>query len=127
MHVSRLLTRALAHLKSRLLEGADGDRLTSPSYSPRRPAAARRPGLRVRPRGGAGKPKYGQLALCYDPDEKAARARARELWRWAMPGWHVMTELPTSAAPLQFARLSGELRGRIGSRHSRRPASHISP
>ena len=29
--------------------------------------------------GGAGKPVYGQLAVCYDRDEKAARRRAREL------------------------------------------------
>jgi G6PDH family F420-dependent oxidoreductase len=28
---------------------------------------------------GAGKPKHGQLPICYDRDEKAARARAREL------------------------------------------------
>jgi G6PDH family F420-dependent oxidoreductase len=48
--------------------------------------------------GGAGKPKYGQLALCYDRDEKAARARARELWRWAVSGWHVMAELPDPRA-----------------------------
>lgn len=44
--------------------------------------------------GGAGKPVYGQLAVCYGRDEKAARRRARELWRWALPGWHVMAELP---------------------------------
>jgi hypothetical protein len=36
--------------------------------------------------GGTGKPKYGQLAICYDPDAQAARARARRLWRWAAPG-----------------------------------------
>ncbi len=44
--------------------------------------------------GGAGKPKYAQLAVSYDADEAAARARARQLWRWATPGWHVMAELP---------------------------------
>ncbi|MGH3404570.1 MAG: TIGR03557 family F420-dependent LLM class oxidoreductase [Streptosporangiaceae bacterium] len=44
--------------------------------------------------GGAGKPRYGQIAVCYDPDLDAARARARRLWRWAAPGWHVMSELP---------------------------------
>ena len=49
-------------------------------------------------RGGAGKPKYGQLAVCYGPDEAAARQRARELWRWALPGWHVMSELPDPRA-----------------------------
>jgi G6PDH family F420-dependent oxidoreductase len=48
--------------------------------------------------GGSAKPKYGQLAMCYDRDEKAARARARELWRWAAPGWHVMAELPDPRA-----------------------------
>jgi G6PDH family F420-dependent oxidoreductase len=44
--------------------------------------------------GGAGKPRYGQIPLCYDLDEGAARKRARQLWRWALPGWHVMSELP---------------------------------
>jgi G6PDH family F420-dependent oxidoreductase len=44
--------------------------------------------------GGQGKPKYGQLAICYGTDEQAARKQARELWRWALPGWHVMAELP---------------------------------
>jgi G6PDH family F420-dependent oxidoreductase len=40
------------------------------------------------------KPKYGQLAVSYDRDEKAALERARDMWRWAVPGWHVMSELP---------------------------------
>ena len=31
---------------------------------------------------GPGKPKYGQLAVCYDRAEKTARERARDLWRW---------------------------------------------
>lgn len=44
--------------------------------------------------GGSGKPRYGQLPVCYDSDEGAARERARRLWRWAMPGWPVMAELP---------------------------------
>ncbi|MGH3171191.1 MAG: TIGR03557 family F420-dependent LLM class oxidoreductase [Trebonia sp.] len=48
--------------------------------------------------GGKGKPKYGQLAVCYDTDEKAALTRARELWRWAVSGWHVMSELPDPRA-----------------------------
>jgi hypothetical protein len=34
----------------------------------------------------------------YDRDEKAARARARELWRGAVPGWHVTAELPDPPA-----------------------------
>jgi G6PDH family F420-dependent oxidoreductase len=48
--------------------------------------------------GGTGKPKYGQLAVCYDPDVQAARARARRLWRWAAPGWPVTSELPEPRA-----------------------------
>jgi G6PDH family F420-dependent oxidoreductase len=44
--------------------------------------------------GGASKPKYGQLAISYGRDEKAAKAEARDLWRWALSGWHVMAELP---------------------------------
>jgi G6PDH family F420-dependent oxidoreductase len=48
--------------------------------------------------GGAAKPKYGQLAMCYGPDEQAARKLARQLWRWALPGWYVMAELPDPRA-----------------------------
>jgi G6PDH family F420-dependent oxidoreductase len=44
--------------------------------------------------GGADKPVYGQVALCYGADEGAARARARRLWRWAAAGWYVMSGLP---------------------------------
>jgi G6PDH family F420-dependent oxidoreductase len=44
---------------------------------------------------GAGKPKYGRIPVCYDPDVKAAQALARELWRWSLPaGWPVLSELP---------------------------------
>jgi G6PDH family F420-dependent oxidoreductase len=48
--------------------------------------------------GGTSKPKYGQLAICYDPDLQAARARARWLWRWAALGWRVTSELPEPRA-----------------------------
>jgi G6PDH family F420-dependent oxidoreductase len=44
--------------------------------------------------GGASKPRYGQIPVCYDTDEGVARERARRLWRWALPGWPVMAELP---------------------------------
>ena len=36
--------------------------------------------------------------MCYDADPSAARTRARELWRWATPGWPVMAELPDPRA-----------------------------
>jgi len=48
--------------------------------------------------GGAGKPRYGQLAIYYDEDQAAAQKNARELWRWAAAGWKVMAELPGPAA-----------------------------
>ena len=57
--------------------------------------------------GGYGKPKFGQLPICYDRDEKAARARAREQWRWGAGGWPVMAELPD---PDSFDAYSGHIR-----------------
>jgi len=57
--------------------------------------------------GGEAKPKYGQLPICYDPDEQAARARARRLWRWAAPGWPVVSELPE---PRSFDAASAHVR-----------------
>jgi len=44
--------------------------------------------------GGAG-PRYGQIPLCWAEDEASARATARELWRFGLPGWPVMSELPS--------------------------------
>ncbi|MFJ4861944.1 MULTISPECIES: LLM class F420-dependent oxidoreductase [unclassified Streptomyces] len=44
--------------------------------------------------GGAGKPRVGQLPVCYDPDRGAAVARAHEQFRWALGGWRVNAELP---------------------------------
>jgi G6PDH family F420-dependent oxidoreductase len=49
--------------------------------------------------GGTGKPVYGQLPICYDPDPEAAKERAHRLWRWSVSGWKVMSELP---APVNF-------------------------
>ena len=49
--------------------------------------------------GGAGKPKVGQVALCYDADRDAAVARAHDQFRWFGLGWQVNTDLP---APSSF-------------------------
>ena len=57
--------------------------------------------------GGAGKPVYGQLAISYDTDVRAAEERAHRLWRWSVGGWKVMAELP---APVNFAAASGTVR-----------------
>ncbi|WP_407554314.1 LLM class F420-dependent oxidoreductase [Streptomyces sp. Pv4-95] len=44
--------------------------------------------------GGTGKPRIGQLPVCYDPDREAALARAHDQFRWAVGGWPVNSELP---------------------------------
>ena len=44
--------------------------------------------------GGQGKPKVGQIAVCYDPDRDAAVARAHEQFRWFGLGWKVNADLP---------------------------------
>ncbi|MFN2607121.1 MAG: LLM class F420-dependent oxidoreductase [Acidimicrobiales bacterium] len=44
--------------------------------------------------GGRGKPRIGQVGISYDADEKAARARALDQFRWFTGGWKVMAELP---------------------------------
>jgi G6PDH family F420-dependent oxidoreductase len=43
--------------------------------------------------GGTG-PAYGQVALCWGEDEGSARQAAWTAWRFAVPGWKVMAELP---------------------------------
>lgn len=50
--------------------------------------------------GGAGKPRVGQIALCYDPDRDAAVARAHQQFRWFGLGWKVNADLPN---PESFA------------------------
>ncbi|MCQ8770379.1 TIGR03557 family F420-dependent LLM class oxidoreductase [Streptomyces telluris] len=48
--------------------------------------------------GGAGKPRIGQLPVCYDTDHDAAVERAHEQFRWFGLGWPVNSELPHDAA-----------------------------
>ena len=50
--------------------------------------------------GGAGKPRVGQVAVCYDPDRDAAVARAHQQFRWFGLGWKVNADLPN---PESFA------------------------
>ena len=60
--------------------------------------------------GGVGKPRIGQVAVSYDPDESVARRRAREQFRWFIGGWDVNAELP---GPKHFAvRVTARARGR---------------
>ncbi len=44
--------------------------------------------------GGSGKPKVGQMALCYDTDRETAVQRAHEQFRWFGLGWKVNADLP---------------------------------
>jgi G6PDH family F420-dependent oxidoreductase len=57
--------------------------------------------------GGAGKPRVGQLPVCYDPDRDAAIVRAHDQFRWFGGGWKVNSELPGTASfagATQFVR-----------------------
>lgn len=44
--------------------------------------------------GGAGKPRVGQMAICYDSDRDAAVQRAHEQFRWFGLGWKVNADPP---------------------------------
>ena len=48
--------------------------------------------------GGAGKPRIGQIALSYDPDQQTAVKRAMDQFRWFTGGWRVNAELPVPAS-----------------------------
>ena len=48
--------------------------------------------------GGAGKPRVGQVPVCFDEDRDAARKRAHDQFRWFGGGWKVNSELPGPAA-----------------------------
>jgi G6PDH family F420-dependent oxidoreductase len=48
--------------------------------------------------GGAGKPRVGQVPVCFDTDRDAAVERAHRQFRWFGSGWKVNAELPGPAA-----------------------------
>jgi G6PDH family F420-dependent oxidoreductase len=48
--------------------------------------------------GGAGKPRIGQVAICWDPDRDEAVRRAHEQFRWFGLGWKVNADLPNPTA-----------------------------
>ncbi len=57
--------------------------------------------------GGNGKPRIGQLPVCFDTDRDAAVQRAHEQFRWFGGGWKVNAELPGPAGfagATQFVR-----------------------
>jgi G6PDH family F420-dependent oxidoreductase len=46
-------------------------------------------------RGGVRRPRYGQVALCYGPDEGRCRRMAHKQFAWHGLDWPVMSELPS--------------------------------
>jgi G6PDH family F420-dependent oxidoreductase len=56
--------------------------------------------------GGAG-PCYAQIALCWGKDEAQARKTAHQYFRFSVPAWKVMSELPN---PVNFAAASTTVR-----------------
>jgi G6PDH family F420-dependent oxidoreductase len=56
---------------------------------------------------GSDKPKYGQLTVSVDDDEARARRVAYERWRFSVPGWKVMAELPN---PINFEAATAHVR-----------------
>ncbi|TDC39285.1 TIGR03557 family F420-dependent LLM class oxidoreductase [Micromonospora sp. 15K316] len=64
--------------------------------------------------GGGDRNRYGQLAICYGPDEAECRRIAHEQFRWFGLGWRVMPDLPNPgsfAAATQFVREEDVARG----------------
>jgi G6PDH family F420-dependent oxidoreductase len=64
-------------------------------------------GERFDAHGGSGKPRIGQLPICFDTDREAAVERAHDQFRWFGGGWKVNAELPgpaAFAAATQFVR-----------------------
>jgi G6PDH family F420-dependent oxidoreductase len=57
--------------------------------------------------GGTGKPRIGQLAVCFDEDEDAAGRLAYDQFRWFTGGWRVNAEL---IGPAAFAAASQNVR-----------------
>jgi G6PDH family F420-dependent oxidoreductase len=57
--------------------------------------------------GGQSTPRYGQVAICWGPDEAECRKIVHDQWRWFGLGWKVNAELPgpdSFAGASQFVR-----------------------
>jgi len=57
--------------------------------------------------GGGGKPRYGQVSICYGPDAAECRRIVHDQFRWAGLGWKVNAELP---GPDSFASATQSVR-----------------
>ena len=56
---------------------------------------------------GNGKPKYGQVAVAVGDDEARSRRLAHKLFRFSVPGWKVISELPN---PVNFEAATDNVR-----------------
>src|ERR1700722_14376970 len=54
--------------------------------------------------GGEGKPRVGQVPVCFDLDRDAAVHRAHSMFRWFGGGWKVNAELPGTRAFAEASR-----------------------
>jgi G6PDH family F420-dependent oxidoreductase len=57
--------------------------------------------------GGSGKPRYGQVPICWGPDQAECRRIAHEQFRWSGLGWPVNAELPN---PTSFTSAAASVR-----------------
>lgn len=57
--------------------------------------------------GGDGR-RYGQVAICYGPDERECRRLVREQFRWSALGWKARAELPDPASLAAATEVVGE-------------------
>jgi G6PDH family F420-dependent oxidoreductase len=57
--------------------------------------------------GGRGRPRYGQVPVCWGPDEAECRRIAHEQFRWSGLGWPVNAELPN---PTSFTSAAASVR-----------------
>jgi G6PDH family F420-dependent oxidoreductase len=48
--------------------------------------------------GGSGKPRFGQVTVCWDPNIEEARRIAAETWRMSALSWKLKTEITTPAS-----------------------------
>lgn len=57
--------------------------------------------------GGSGKPRFGQVAVCYGHDAGEAAQYASQQWAWSSAGWKVMAELPSTSSFAAYSKFVG--------------------
>lgn len=57
--------------------------------------------------GGSGKPRFGQVAVCYGQNAAEAAEYASQQWAWSSAGWKVMAELPSTSSFAAYSEFVG--------------------